>query len=408
MKRRLTALTLTALMTVSLAACGTKTEDEAAVTVESVAGIVSDGSVGVVDRYAGMVVSGETAKVRRDEAKTVLEVLVEEGDWVAEGTVLFTYDTQAMEFELEKLQLELEGIDNSILAAENQIEELESMRKKASSSQKLAYTLQIQTAEADIREAEYNRSLKEREIANMEASMVDTDVKAPMDGRVMSIAELDDSNQDMYYYSGTGQDDSFITIMDMQTYRVEGNVNEMNIAFLSEGMPVIIRSRMDDSQTWTGHIEKIDWENPVQGNNSDVYYVGETDAMTQSSKYPFYVALDDRDGLILGQHVYIEPDYGQTQEKTGLWLPGYYLGALGGEAFVWAEDEKGRLEKREVILGEYDFDMDEYQILSGLTEQDWIAFPMEGLEEGMAVSRYEPEELSEDTVMVSEAYVAEG
>lgn len=402
MKQKWTAVFLAALMMASLCACASREEDGETVTVQSVAEIVAGGSVGVVDRYAGMVVSGETAKVQKDENKSVQDVLVEEGDWVAAGDVLFTYDTQAMEFELEKLQLELEGFSNSISAAYAEIAELESQRLNASSSQQLAYTLQIQTAQADIREAEYNKALKEREISNMQASMASTDVKAPIAGRIMSVTETED-NGDMMYYPGES-DSAFITIMDMQTYRVEGNVNEMNAATITEGMNVLIRSRMDENQTWTGSIEKIDWENPVQGNDNGMIYMGETDAMTQSSKYPFYVALDSKDGLILGQHVYIEPDYGQTEEKTGLWLPGYYLGALGGDAWVWAADSKDRLEKRDVILGEYDFDMDEYQVLSGLSETDYIAFPDPALEAGMAVSYYEEEDAGMEA-MVSEVYV---
>ncbi len=399
--KKVLALLLAALL-LGLCACGAKSDESASVTVQSVAEIVNAGSVGVVDRYAGMVVSGETAYVQRDESKTVQEILVEEGDWVAEGTVLFTYDTQAMDFELEKLELELEGLENTISAAYAEIDELEELRSGASSSQQLAYTLQIQTAEANIREAEYNKAIKEREIANMELSMTDVDVKAPIAGRVMSVSELED-NADMYYYSDSGTD-AFITIMDMQTYRVEGNVNEMNAGTILEGMAVLIRSRMDENQTWTGTIEKIDWENPVESSNSGIYYIGETDTMTQSSKYPFYVALGSKDGLILGQHVYIEPDYGQTEEKTGLWLPGYYL--IDGEAYVWAAGSRDQLEKRALILGEYDFDMDEYQVLSGLSEADYIAFPDPTLEAGMAVSYYDGETAGESMeAMGSEAYV---
>ena len=402
--KKIGAVFLAGLMLAGLSACGGESGGDAAVTVQSVAEIVSAGSVGVVDRYAGMVVSGETAYVQRDESKTVQDVLVEEGDWVAEGTVLFTYDTQAMEFELEKLQLELEGLNNTISAAYAEIEELEELRAGVSSSQQLAYTLQIQTAQANIREAEYNKTIKEREIANMQLSMAAVDVKAPIAGRVMSVSETEENNSDMYYSDGGSE--AFITIMDMQTYRVEGSVNEMNAGTIQEGMEVLIRSRMDENQTWTGTIEKIDWENPVQSSNSGIYYMGETDTMTQSSKYPFYVTLGSKDGLILGQHVYIEPDYGQTGEKTGLWLPGYYL--IDGEPFVWAASSRDTLEKRELILGEYDFDMDEYQVLSGLAETDYIAFPDPTLEAGVAVSYYEEEAAAEEQgmeAMVSEAYV---
>ena len=157
-------------------------------------------------------------------------------------------------------------------------------------------------------------------------------------------------------------------------------------------MSVLIRSRMDETQTWNGTIEKIDWENPVKKDNSSgVYYVGDSgnDEMTNSSKYPFYIALSSKDGLILGQHVYIEPDYGQSNVKTGLWLPEYFLGSTGADAFVWAASRKDTLEKRSVTLGEYDAELGEYEILSGLSTQDYIAFPDDTLESGMAVVRQE-------------------
>ncbi len=391
------------LMLLALTACGGKTEEGQEVMVESVASIAGAGSVGVVDRYAGMVVSGRSADIQRDESKTVQEILVAEGDQVAAGDVLFTYDSQAMQFELEKLQLELEGYDNSISASRAQIEELKTQRANASSSQQLAYTLQIQTAEADIREAEYNRTLKEREITNMEASMAAVDVRAPIAGRVMSISELEDNSNGNMYMNGN-ESEAFITIMDIQTFRVEGQVNEMNAGSVLVGMDVVIRSRMDEAQTWPGHIESIDWENPVQGNNNGMYYVGETDDMTQSSKYPFYVALDSKDGLILGQHVYIEPDYG-AEEKTGLWLPGYYL--IDGGAEVWAASGRDTLERRSVILGEYDFERDEYQILSGLSETDYIAFPDPSLEAGLSVSYFDAAELEIGADMGMEAMVSE-
>ena len=47
---------------------------------------------------------------------------------------------------------------------------------------------------------------------------------------------------------------------------------------------------------------------------------GGSDVST-ASKYPFYVTLDSSDGLLMGQHVYIEPDHGQGQRQEGIHLP---------------------------------------------------------------------------------------
>ena len=97
------------------------------------------------------------------------------------------------------------------------------------------------------------------------------------------------------------------------------------------------------------------------------------------------------DGLILGQHVYIELDQGQEEVKEGLWLYGSYIVRDEDTPYVWAANEKNRLEKHYIELGEYDADMDEYEIVSGLAEDDYIAWPMAGLYEGVTTVTDEAE-----------------
>ena len=69
--------------------------------------------------------------------------------------------------------------------------------------------------------------------------------------------------------------------------------------------------------------------------------------------------------------------------ETTEWPDGTEQPAELAPAYVWADDGNGRLEKRTVELGEYDAALDEYEILSGLSEDDLIAWPMEGLYEGV-------------------------
>ena len=142
----------------------------------------------------------------------------------------------------------------------------------------------------------------------------------------------------------------------------------------------MVYSRVDSSAQWSGIIETIETE-PAQNNNNNVYYGG-GDSGQQSSKYNFYVTLSSRDGLILGQHVYIQPDLGLDAMPEGLWLPAFYIAHDDTGSYVWAQSDRNTLEKRAVILGEYDSGNDRYQIESGVTEEDYIAAPQEGLEEG--------------------------
>lgn len=393
MKRIISVMILCAVMLGVLCACG---GDENAAPVQSVAMITGTGTGGVVNSYGGKVVSGETAKLKKDADKTILEVLVAEGDMVKAGDVLFSYDTEAMQLDLDKLYLEKESFENTISAAESEISELESQRASAGSSQQLSYTLQISSREADIREAQYNMALKEKEIANMETAMENAEITSPIAGRVMSVK--DEDSADGMGNMGDGTDDTFITVMDVSSYRVEGHINELNLGTLMEGMPVLVRSRMDETQVWTGVISSIDWENPVS--NAQRYYY--SDDMTNSSKYPFYVTLDSTDGLILGQHIYIEPDYGQDSGGSGLMLPAFYISDAEGEPWVWAANARDKLEKRDVVLGSYNEDLDEYEILSGLDTSDYIAFPDDSLSAGMAVSRYD------ETMFGGDEYYGDG
>ena len=310
MKKLLAILLGGCLLLGVMTGCGGNAED--AVTVQKVSDITSQGSVGLVNRYAGIVVSGETATVKKGDKK-VLETYVKEGDFVTEGDVLFCYDNEAMELQLSKLLLELEGYENTISNAEEDIPNLERQRDAAPAAQQLTYSLQIQELQANVREATYNKGLKEREIENLQEALEDTDVRAPISGRVMSVKNTENTGASSGYDGDTSGSDAYITIMDMTTYQVKGTINELNVGTLSEGMNVLIRSRLDESVTWSGVLDSIDWETKVQSNNSPYYGGGGGNEMTSSSKYPFYVKLNDVTGLILGQHVYIEPDYGQQE-----------------------------------------------------------------------------------------------
>ena len=71
-------------------------------------------------------------------------------------------------------------------------------------------------------------------------------------------------------------------------------------------------------------IQKIDTENAEKGNSTSSY-AGDSESGSQSSRYPFYVSLDSSEGLMMGQHLYIELDEGQTEKKEGIWIYSGYL-----------------------------------------------------------------------------------
>ncbi len=351
------------------------------VYVQSVKDIVSMSGLGIASSYSGVVESQESWDVNRDADKEIKEVFVEVGDTVEEGAPLFTYDTEKLEQQIAQAKLNIEEIENDINNYNVQIRELQEEKDKAAEENKFEYTNQIQTLQMTVKQREFDKKGAQAEIDNYQKGIDNATVVSKISGVVKSINENG--------YDSMGNAAAYMSIMQTGEYRVKGTIDEQNYNVLSVGQPVILRSRVDETITWTGSIAEIDTENP-ESNNNGMDFEGGGESAT---KYPFYITLDSAEGLILGQHVFIEPDYGQSGygEKEGLWLDASYIVMDDGDPYVWAANGKNRLEKRKVELGEFDDMMYQYEILSGITPEDYITWPMMGLYEGVTTVTDESE-----------------
>lgn len=341
------------------------------VYVEKVSKIMNT-YTGVSNRYNGVVESQDSYEVNVDSSRTIKEILVEVGDTVEEGQTLVTYDTSDLEMQVKQANLEVESINNDIANSRKKIASLnDQLSKTEDEDEKFDLTTEIQTEENSIEQTEFDLESKKLEIEKYEQQISESAVVSKQSGVVKEINENGtDSN---------GNTAAFMTILQEGEYRVKGSVDEQNVWMISEGTPVIIRSRVDNSQTWNGKLAKLDTDN-VQKEENDYY---SSDSGDSATKYPFYVELDSAEGLLLGQHVYIEMDEGQEETKEGLWLYSSYIVQDDTGAYVWAANDRNRLEKRYVELGELDEELAEYEILSGITEDDYITWPMAGLYEGV-------------------------
>lgn len=378
MKKTCIAAILVLTLSLSLVACSGKTGGVYVQKVGDLSGFgVTDG-----DRFPGVVVAENVTKIQRDADKTVGELFVKAGDTVKTGDQLFSYDTEQLQLNLDKQKLEQEQLEATIENYKDQISELENQRANAGSSQQLAYTVQIQTMQVDLKEAELNLKAKKTDVAKSEALLENAVVTSPVDGQIQAINE---STTDQY-----GREQAYITIQQAGSFRVQGTLGELQRGSFTVGTRVKILSRTNDD-SWTGTITTIDYENPTQ-NNSNNYYISDSSSssMNSSSRYPFYVELDSTDGLILGQHVYLALDSGE--DLTGLRLSSAFVAFNDdGSTYVWAE-KNGKLEKRTVTLGEYDAMTDTYAVTDGLSESDYVAYPDENCVEGAATTREKPAE----------------
>lgn len=362
MKRKLAAALVCALC-LTLSACG---GSGTAVYVQSVERLAAMGGIAPGNRFLGMVVSEHTAEINRDADKTIAELLVKEGDDVQEGQALFSYDTEELQLNLDKKNLELEQLKSSIESYKEKIKTLERERSGLSGTAKLQYTVEIQSAQVDQKEAELKLKTKEDEVKKAQELLDNSTVTSPITGRVQKINENDTTDSD-------GKPAAYITIQQSGAYRVKGVLGELQRGSLKEGDRVKLVPRTEENAAWTGTVTLVDYENPTQGSDTDRYYGSSSDEMTTASRYPFYVELDSTDGLMLGQHLYVELDTGA--DAPGVGISGAFLCYNeDGSAYVWAE-KGGKLEKRAVTLGDYDPMTDVQKITEGLSLEDYIAYP---------------------------------
>ena len=307
-----------------------------------------------VDRYSGVVESQKAITYKKDPERKIEAVYVKVGDIVTKGTTLFKYDVRSSENNIASIQLDIEALNNEIsyLQSQNNTTEIQ---------------LQISERQLEIRQ-------KQQDMKKYQQELEHSEVKSDITGVIKSVSE---TGQDI-----NGMEQPIVTMSETGEFRVKGKVSEQSIGTLVAGMPVIIRSRVNEEQTWTGSISKIETEPETNNQEGAYYYDGGGE---RASTYPFYITLDSTAGLMLGQHVFIEPDYGQgeIQIKEGLWLDqSFIFYDDAGDAYAWV-DRNGRLSKRALALGEMDDMNYTVEIVSGLTEDDLIAWPDETLQEGM-------------------------
>ena len=313
-----------------------------------------------VDRFAGIVESQKAQQYKKDPERSLETVYVKEGDTVTVGTPLFKYDVRPSENSIASIKLDIESLSNEIAYLNTQGSDAETQ-------------LAISERELEIKQ-------KKADMARYQQEIDQAEVLADIGGIVKSVNEKGED--------GNNNPVPVVTITEIGEFRVKGKVSEQTIGTVTSGMSVIIRSRVDETKTWNGSISKIDTE-PAQAAEQDQYSYGYGEGGERSTSYPFYVSLESTKGLMLGQHVFIEPDYGQSsaKEKEGIWLDQSFIvyeGESDSEAYVWV-GTRGRLSKEKVTLGEVDEEDFTVQILSGLSEDDKIAWPDETFREGMKV-----------------------
>lgn len=326
------------------------------------------GSSYTENRYSGVVESSETVDINQDGNKSITEMYVEVGQKVRKGDKLFSYDTTEASNSIAQKKLDIEAQNNEIAAQNNTIEDYKAELNKG--GDKVEIQARINEASYAIRQAQNTIKATQTEIDQLNKQIENSTVLSTIDGIIKEVNREGGTDE-------SGNKKPLVSITQTSDFRVKGSISEMGT--ISEGTSVIVRSRVNEDQIYKGTVTKV--ETDPQSNSNNNFYGA--DSSESASKYPFYVSLDNNKGLMLGQHVYIEADNGQSTKKKGIWLDASFIVSDdNGNSYVWVS-EKGKLKKRKVELGKTDEETYTTKIKSGLSVDDYIAWADDSYSEGM-------------------------
>ena len=209
--------------------------------------------------------------------------------------------------------------------------------------------------EKEIKDLQFQVKMAE---ANYEVSMAELEngqIVAQFDGIVVNLLteeEARETMQPILKLSGGGG------------FYVECSVSELTKETLQIGQEVTVND-WNTGVVYTGTIQSVgDFPTGMDGWNG----MGNPNV----SYYPFMVFIDESADLQEGSYVNVV--YSTATNQQGIYLENPFLRTEQGRSYVYVKDAEGMLEKRYVTTGKSLWGS-YTEILSGLTPEDWLAFP---------------------------------
>lgn len=412
------------LVTGILLAVKKKTRNKKTVEVYPVSELSENSSnFGSWKTMSGRVIIKNEQKIYLNAEQQVAEVLVKEGDTVKAGDVLMRYDTTSQNLQLESMAADVEIARVAVIVAERDLEKLKNTTPvEPTEAPTEAPTTEPPTTEPPTTEPpvtedpdatptdgeqnnptpvptpaptpaptpppepepvppedmeqtytkeELEKAIKdkENEIKSLRTAYqleqikyeiasyqnANGDVLANFDGVVKTLADQEESILNNEPFMVVGTDDG---------YTVQSDIGEFSLMTVGVGNTVTMQN-YENGMTYTGTITEI--SNIPSDNN---YYYG-----TVETYYPITIAVDNPEGLTQDSWLEVSLDGGGlSDESTGvLCLQTAFVMSENGNSYVMKQVD-GKLEKCYVKTGK-NYWGSYVEILSGLSEDDYVAFP---------------------------------
>ena len=206
-----------------------------------------------------------------------------------------------------------------------------------------------------IKEQEFKVRLSENAYKIMEKEISDGNIYAEIDGVIVSLLDEEESKQNKQ---------PFLKLSGGGGFLIKGSVSELSKDSLTIGQEVTVND-WNTGGSYMGTIQEIG-DFPSSGNG----WTGMGNPT--ATYYPFTVFVDESADLQSG--IYASIQYASSTSSHGIYLENPFIRTEDAESYVLVRNGAGRLEKRPVVLGKVLWGS-YTEILSGVTEEDWLAFP---------------------------------
>ena len=206
-----------------------------------------------------------------------------------------------------------------------------------------------------IKDQEFKVRLAENAYKIMAKEIADGNIYAEIDGKIVSLLDEEEARQNKQ---------PFLKLSGGGGFLIKGSVSELAKDSLTIGQEVTVND-WNTGGSYPGTIQEIG-DFPSSGNS----WTGLGNPT--ATFYPFTVFVDESADLQSG--VYASISYASGTSSQGIYLENPFIRTEDGESYVLVRNAAGRLEKRPVVLGKVLWGS-YTEILSGVTEEDWLAFP---------------------------------
>lgn len=351
---------------------------------------------------SGEVVANNSSKVKIDPSKgEVKEVFVKNGDTVTQGQPLFSYVT-SQELTAQSAQYDAQAKANGITTAQTsasikwetynrKLASLNALRNKYNSSKDESLLDQIKSAEDELAQALSDAKTADNEVTNAQIEAEKAQVTAQTESDRMkydtvtadTAGTITSMNEDLPTQSkAKKEEETFIEIMDKSKTLVKGTVSEFDREKLSVGQRVDIVDRKDPKKRWSGTVTQVGTLTTANAGNSNGG--NKQQENPNQGKFPYTVELDQAGEMpLVGSHSYVNvvenaPEAGKVVVNKA------YTFSKNGKTYVWKVEGK-KVKMKEVKTKKVSDRL--VEITEGLTMQDTISTPREGMKDGMEVGQ---------------------